>query len=95
MWMGEELGEDFQSPTHMRSMLQTQVKKGTTARELFAQLAGQYPPIDGKVFRRAEMRFHPYVVITLNHKVVSAGELYDRELEEGDTITVLPMYMGG
>ena len=95
MWMGEELGENFQSLSHMRSMLHTQVMEGTTVRELFSRLAEQYSPIEDKVFRSCEMRFHPYVVTTLNHKVVSAGELYDRALKEGDTITVLPMYMGG
>jgi molybdopterin converting factor small subunit len=94
MWMGDEL-VDFQSPTPMQSILQARVKEGTTVKQLFTRLAQQYPPIDKKIFREADMRFHPYVVTTLNHKVISPWQLHDKPLENGDTITVLPMYMGG
>lgn len=93
MWLAKELGEDFQSPSQMRSILETTVEEGTTVRQLFENLADRYPPIGRKVFR--DHSFDQYVVVNLNDRSVSAAKLCDRVLEDGDKITVLPMYLGG
>lgn len=93
MWLAEQLGQDFVSPSKMRSVLETEVKEGTTVRDLFEDLAERYPPIRQKVFR--DHSFDQYVVVNLNNRSVSAVKLCDRVLEDGDKITVLPMYLGG
>jgi sulfur carrier protein ThiS len=41
------------------------------------------------------MRFHSTVVVTLNDRVISFAQLYDRELRDGDKLLALPVYSGG
>lgn len=93
MWMGKELGEDFDSPSAMRSVMETEVEQGTTGRKLFEDLAARYRPIEQKVFNAGS--FDPYVVLTLNGRSIAASQLCDRVLEDGDKITVMPVYFGG
>lgn len=93
MWLAEQLGPDFVSPSKMRSILETEVKEGTTVRDLFEDLAERYPAIREKVFR--DHSFDQYVVVNLNDISVSPCEVCDRPLQDGDKITVLPMYLGG
>ena len=93
MWMREELGDDFESPSSMRSVLETVVEDGTTVEKLFDDLADRYCPIREKVFSNHE--FAPYVVVTMNERIISADGLRDRVLEDGDKIMVFPMYVGG
>ena len=93
LWLGKELGGDFESPSTMRSVLESAVEEGTTVRELFEDLAERYGPVRDKVF--SDHGFAPHVIATMNERVISVRELYDRVLEEGDRITVLPMYAGG
>jgi len=93
--MGEELGEDFRSLSHMRSVLEATVKEGTTVGKLFGQLADRYPPIGEKVFDRKTQRFCGDVVVTFNERVISPSDVYGRILQRGDKITVLPVYAGG
>ncbi len=93
--MGEELGGDFQSLSHMRSVLDTTVKEGTRVGKLFDQLADRYPPIGEKVFDRKTQRFCGDVVVTFNERVISPSDVCGRILQRGDKITVLPVYAGG
>jgi molybdopterin converting factor small subunit len=93
MWLGDELGEDFESPSSMRSILETVVEDGTTVGQLLEDLADRYPPIEEKVFR--DRCFVPHVAVTMNGRVVNAHRLCDRVLQDGDGITVMPMYAGG
>ena len=95
MWMGKELGSDFQSLSEMGSVLETGVESGTAVRAFFRGLSGQYPPIGKKVFSRETNQFYPDVVVTLNDRVIGLNELYDRILREGDKLKVVPMYVGG
>ena len=93
MWLGKELGEDFESPSSMRSVLETAVEDGTTVGELFDDLADRYGPIRDKVF--SNHSFVPYVVVTMNERIIRTDRLCDRVLEDGDRIRVLPIYVGG
>ena len=93
LWLGNELGKDFESPSAMRSVMETAVEDGTTARELFESLSERYGAVRDKVFTGAG--FAPHVVATLNERAISAAELIDHELKEGDKLIVLPTYGGG
>ena len=93
MGMGEELGDDFKSPSNTRSVLETVVEDGTTVGKFFEDLADRYRPIGEKVFSNHE--FAPYVVVTMNDRIISADGLPDRVLENGDKIMVFHMYVGG
>ena len=92
MWSGKELGSDFESPTDQRAALNLCVADGTTVRTLFEDL-GRYPMVRKEIF--SDYNFHPDINLALNSLVMGHDELYDRVLTDGDTISVLPMYVGG
>jgi molybdopterin converting factor small subunit len=97
MWMplGKELGKGFQGSSERCSIREEEVKDGTTVRNYFDALAKSYPPIREKIFERGRGSFYSDVVVTLNDRVISPHELYDRALKDGDKITVLPVFAGG
>ena len=93
MGMGNELGEDFQSPSPVRSVLETVVQDGTKVGELLEDLADRYGPIRERIF--SEHCFTPSVVVTLNERIVHVARLCDSTLVDGDRIAVIPVYAGG
>lgn len=93
--LGKELGKDSHKLSDMRSVLEKEIGDGITIRNFLNQLAENYQPIREKIFERGKSSFYPDVVVTLNDRVISPCELYDRILEDGDKITVLPMFAGG
>ena len=95
MWLGRELGEDFEPISEMRSKKEENVEEGTTIRQLLDRLARHYSPVAQKIFDINEKRVYPYVVVNYNDRVISPYEVHDRILKDGDKIIVLPMYMGG
>jgi molybdopterin converting factor small subunit len=88
LWLGRELGDDFESPSEMRSIKEENVEEGISIRQLLDNLAGRYPPI-------ARKRLLPHIVVNYNDRVISPHIVYDQVLKDGDKITVLPLYMGG
>jgi sulfur carrier protein ThiS len=95
MWLGKELGEDFRSVSDMCSVLKKEVAEGTTVKELFADLAGAYPPIGEKIFDREKKVFNSNVIVMFNERVIASKELHERILKEGDHLRVMPIYVGG
>ena len=97
MWLGGELGEDFQSPSEMRSIKDMEIEEGLTVIHLFGRLAFQYPLIGQKIFNRETKKFHPNlsVIVTLNGQVISPFNIEENVLKDGCKITVLPYYAGG
>jgi molybdopterin converting factor small subunit len=97
MWLGGELGEDFQSPSEMRSIKEMEIEEGLTVIQLFGRLALQYPLVGQKIFNRETKKFHPNlsVIVTLNDQVISPFNIEENVLKDGYKITVLPYYAGG
>ncbi len=97
MWLGGELGEDFQSPSEMRSAKEMEVEEGITVIQLLDRLALQYPLIGQKIFNRETKKFHPTlsVIVTLNGQVISPFNIEENVLQDECKITVLPYYAGG
>jgi molybdopterin converting factor small subunit len=97
IWMrlGKELGKDFDVLSEMRFIREEEVKNGITVRDFFEDLADRYKPIREKISRKGRSSFYPDVVATLNDRVITPSELFDRVLKDGDKITVLPMFAGG
>ncbi|MHB0869369.1 MAG: MoaD/ThiS family protein [Chloroflexota bacterium] len=93
MWLGKELGPEFESPTDMRANLQSEVEEGITVRQFLDRLAERYPLIRERVF--PDHQLGQYVVATLNHRGMDREDLYRQLLRDGDVITVLPIYVGG
>ena len=95
LWLGRELGDDFESPSEMRSIREENVEEGITIRQLLDNLAGRYPPIARSVFDTRGKRLLPHIVVNYNDRVISPHIVYDQVLKDGDKITILPIYMGG
>jgi molybdopterin converting factor small subunit len=97
IWMrlGKELGKDFDALSEMCSIREEEVKDGITVRDFFNDLANRYEPVRKKILGRGRSSFYPDVVVTLNDRVISPSELFNRVLKDGDKITVLPMFAGG
>ncbi len=93
MWLGKDLGPDFESPTDMRASLRTEMEDGATIRGLFETLAEKYPIIQEKVY--PDHQLGQYIVATLNYKGMNRDELLEQVLQDGDVVTVLPIYVGG
>jgi molybdopterin converting factor small subunit len=99
LWMGlgEELGEDFQSPSAMVSRIELDLEDGTTVRALFGRLAERYSAIAGKIFDRKKNCFYPNLTImaTFEGRITSPPDAIDTDLKDGEKIMVLPFYAGG
>ena len=97
LWLKEELGGAFQSPSEMRSVTEMEVENGTTVQDLFARLADWYPVIGQKVFNRQSGRFYPNlsVILTSKDEVISPYTGEGSVLKDGDRIKILPIYVGG
>lgn len=95
LWLGEELGRDFESPSEMRSIKEEHVKEGITIGQLLDNLAGRYPPIAQSIFDTKAKRLLPHVVVNYNDRVISPHIVHDQVLKDGDMILILPVYMGG
>ena len=97
LWLNKELGGEFQSPSEMRSLTEMEVENGTTVRNLFDRLADRYPVIGRKVFNRQKEKFYPNlsVILTSKDEVISPYSGEDNVLKDGDTIKILPIYVGG
>jgi sulfur carrier protein ThiS len=95
LWLGEELGTDFRSPSAMRSITEETVERGITIRGFLEDLAKRYPPIARAVFDLNSGSVYPHIVVNYNDRVISPHIVHDQLLREGDKITVVPMYVGG
>jgi molybdopterin converting factor small subunit len=99
LWMGlgEELGEDFQSPSAMISRIELDVEEGMTVRKLFDRLADRYPAIAGKIFDRKNNCFYPTLTImtTFEGRITNPPDANDTDLKDGEKILALPFYAGG
>jgi molybdopterin converting factor small subunit len=95
LWLGKDFGGDFVSPSEMRSTREEAVEEGTTIRQLLDNLAGRYPPIARTVFDTKTKRIFPHIVVNYNERVINPHIVHDQILNDGDKITVLPIYAGG
>lgn len=97
MWLGDQLGEDFQAPSEMRSIKEMEVEEGLTIIHLFDRLASRHPLIREKIFDRESKKFLPNlsVIVTQDGQMVSPFNIEENALKDGYKITVLPLYAGG
>ena len=97
MWLGEELGSDFQPLSSMRSAKEMDVEEGVTVSQLLDRLAARYPPIRKKIFNREKKSLYPNLSVIGTHdgQVISPFQVENTALKDGDKITVLPLYVGG
>jgi hypothetical protein len=97
MWLGKELGGDFQSPSEMRSVTEMEVERGTGMQDLFEHLAHRHPAIAQKIYNPQTKKFYPNlsVIVTDKHDLIRPFGSETSVLNDGDRIKVLPIYAGG
>ena len=95
LWLGKDLGGDFASPSEMRSIREEAVEEGATIRQLLDTLACRYPLIARTVFDTNTKKIFPHILVNYNERVISPHIVNDQILNDGDKITVLPVYEGG
>lgn len=95
LWLGRELGGDFRSPSKMRSEMTIKLPNGATIASMFDRLAQDYPAFGAKVFDRQSQRCHANLMVMLNDRALSADNIDDQVLQEGDKVMVTPLYAGG
>lgn len=91
----KDLEGDFEALSEIHSIREEETEEGTTFRQLLDRLARRNSFFGGKVFDLEAESLHPYLVINYNGRVMSPYEVYDKYLEDGDKIIILPMYAGG
>lgn len=97
IWMrlGKELEKDFDALSEMHFVREEEVKDGITVRDFFDDLGNRYKSIREKIIGPGRSSFYSDVVATLNDRVITPSELFDRVLTDGDKIAVFPMFVGG
>jgi len=95
MWLGKELGDDFESPSEMRSIKEVCVEEGVTIRQLLANLAARYCAIAHRIFDQQTKSMYTDVVVIYNDMVISPYVVHEQILRDGDKITIFPAYAGG
>ena len=93
MWLGKDLGPDWDSPGIARARLEAPAPEGTTVRQLLEGLGERYPVIGTKVLR--EHQLAPYTIATLNQLGMDRDEVMDVILSDGDVLTVMLIVVGG
>ena len=95
LWLGKELGDDFESPSEMRSIKKESVEEGATIRQLLDNLATHYCAIARHVFDQQAKSVYPSVFVIYNDSVISHHVVHEQVLRDGDKITIIPVYVGG
>jgi len=95
LWLGRELGPDFDRISEMCSTRTERVDPGATISELMSSLAAGYPLVRQRVFDPNRKRFNPHVVVKFNDRLINPKVVHRETLQDGDKITVLPIYSGG
>ena len=70
------------------------VAEGESVREVLRQLAQSHPATEGQLFGE-EGELNRYVNVYLNDEDVRVLEGLDTEVQEGDTLVILPAMAGG
>jgi molybdopterin converting factor small subunit len=72
-----------------------EVQAGETVRHLFGRLAAEHQDFAKYVFDRDRQDLTGRVSVLFNDRVLELVQGLDTEIEDGDTITLIPAYAGG
>lgn len=77
-----------------RYTLELKIEPGTTVKELLTDLAQKYKVFNDYVLDQ-EQKLKGYTYLVLNEKLLELAGGLEAELQEGDTLTIVPAYAGG
>lgn len=90
-WLTTALGAK-DSPSFAKEV---EVEAGATVRYLFNRLAAEHQDFAQYVFDRDRQDLTGRVCVLFNDRVLELARGLDTEIEDGDTITLVPAYAGG
>ncbi len=95
LWMGENPGDPFVQVSPIRCVARLEVEEGWTVKKLFQELSSKCARIRDVVFDLNSGRFRPEVVIVKNDRLVSKESVLGETVSPGDSIRIVPVYIGG
>jgi sulfur carrier protein ThiS len=97
LWLGlnKEFERDFVPLSELRCIRVEEVEEGTTIHQLLHLLAKRNLSCARKIFDLEAKSLYSHLVVNYNDRVISRYEVYDKIIEDGDKITILPIYAGG
>jgi molybdopterin converting factor small subunit len=75
--------------------IEKETGKGTTVRKLLSILVATYPGFRESVFNPDTGSINEQINVVLNTQLLTFAEILQTELADNDTITLLPIYLGG
>jgi molybdopterin converting factor small subunit len=83
--------------TNQRSRLQweQEIETGATVRDLFKQLTDRYPKLKGMIYDPGDGALTGLVSVIFNNRVLELAGGLDAEIQDGDSVVLLPAYAGG
>lgn len=95
LWLEENPGDPFVQVSLTRCVALLEVEEGSTVRELFWELSSKCTRIGDMVFDPNSGRFRPDVLVVKNDRLVSKESVLGEAISPGDSIRIVPLYMGG
>jgi molybdopterin converting factor small subunit len=85
----------FETDQRARLKLEQEVESGATMRDLFKQLADQFPKLQGLIYDPDDGALTGQVSIIFNNRVLELAGGLDAKIQNGDSVVLLPAYAGG
>ena len=85
----------FETDQRARLKLEQEVESGATMRDLFKQLADQFPKLQGLIYDPDDGALTGQVSIIFNNRVLELAGGLDAKIQDGDSVVLLPAYAGG
>ncbi len=89
------LAKIFNAPDSGWVILEQEIEEGTTVSDLFTTLSTKYPDFRKVVFDTYEGKVSDQIVVILNDSLLPFLDVLDTYLNDGDIVTLLPVYTGG
>tara|TARA_B100000315_G_C14467363_1_gene536604 strand:- start:170 stop:478 length:309 start_codon:yes stop_codon:yes gene_type:complete len=85
----------FDTDQRSRLKLEQEVDSGATVRDFFKQLADRYPKLRGVIYDPGDGALTGLVSVIFNNRVLELAGGLDAEIQDGDSVVLLPAYAGG
>lgn len=95
LWLGENPGDPFVQVSPIRSVAFLEVEGSKTVGELFHELSSKCRRIGEVVFDLKRRKFRPDVIVVKNERLASKGSVLGERVHQGDSIRIVPLYLGG
>lgn len=89
------LKDDFGHKSTERLVFEETINQKTSIMDLVHQLAEKYPRFGRKAFSDPKQGIFDYCSVILNGSFLSAPSELDRDLKDGDKVTLSPAFYGG